>query len=70
MENKKQTFKESMTRLDEIVKALNNNELELEEAMDLFEEGLKLSKQCEKQLKAFETKMDQLMEVKEDVSNS
>lgn len=69
MASKKLTFKESMSRLDEIVKTLNNNDLELEEAMDLFEEGLKLSKQCEKQLKAFENKMDQLMEVKEDVSN-
>lgn len=46
---------------------LNNNELELEEAMSLFEEGLKLSAQCEKQLKKFETKMDQLMEVNQDV---
>ena len=70
MANKKQTFKEAMSRLDEIVKKLNNNDLELEEAMTLFEEGLKLSKQCESKLKAFEIKMDQLMEVKEDVSNS
>lgn len=57
----------TMERLDEIVALLNNNELELEEAMSLFEEGLKLSAQCEKQLKKFETKMDQLMEVNQDV---
>ena len=57
-----------MKRLDEIVTLLNNNELELEEAMSLFEEGLKLSAQCEKQLKKFENKMDQLMEVNQDVS--
>ena len=55
-----------MKRLDEIVALLNNNELELEEAMSLFEEGLKLSAQCEKQLKKFATKMDQLMEVNQD----
>lgn len=66
MANKQLKFQEAMSRLDEIVNTLNNNDLELEEAMKLFEEGLKLSKQCEKQLKAFETKMDQLLEVKDD----
>ena len=59
-------FRSAMKRLDEIVALLNNNELELEEAMSLFEEGLKLSAQCEKQLKKFEIKMDQLMEVNQD----
>lgn len=66
MAAKQLKFQEAMKRLDEIV-ALLNNELELEEAMSLFEEGLKLSAQCEKQLKKFETKMDQLMEVNQDV---
>ena len=67
MAAKQLKFQEAMSRLDEIVALLNNNELELEEAMSLFEEGLKLSTQCEKQLKKFETKMDQLMEVNQDV---
>jgi len=66
MAAKQMKFQEAMKRLDEIVALLNNNELELEEAMSLFEEGLKLSSQCEKQLKKFETKMDQLMEVNQD----
>lgn len=66
MAAKQMKFQEAMKRLDEIVVLLNNNELELEEAMSLFEEGLKLSVQCEKQLKKFETKMDQLMEVNQD----
>ena len=66
MAAKQMKFQEAMKRLDEIVALLNNNELELEEAMSLFEEGLKLSAQGEKQLKKFETKMDQLMEVNQD----
>ena len=66
MAAKQMKFQEAMKRLDEIVALLNNNELELEEAMSLFEEGLKLSAQSEKQLKKFETKMDQLMEVNQD----
>lgn len=70
MATKQLKFQEAMNRLDEIVNLLNNNELELEDAMALFEEGLKLSAQCEKQLKKFETKMDQLMEVHTDASES
>lgn len=58
MPNKKLKFQEAMTRLDEIVKKLSSNDLDLEEAMDLFTEGLKLSTQCEKQLKEFETKIE------------
>ena len=70
MAAKQLKFQEAMSRLDEIVALLNNNELELEKAMSLFEEGLKLSTQCEKQLKKFETKMDQLVEVNQNVEES
>ena len=70
MAAKQLKFQEAMSRLDEIVALLNNNELELEEAMSLFEEGLKLSTQCEKQLKKFEVKMDQLVEVNQNVDES
>lgn len=56
MAAKQLKFQEAMKRLDEIVALLNNNELELEEAMSLFEEGLKLSAQCEKQLKNLKRK--------------
>ena len=58
MPNKKLKFQEAMTRLDEIVTKLSSNDLDLEEAMDLFTEGLKLSTQCGKQLKEFETKIE------------
>ena len=60
MPAKKLTFQQSMSRLDEIVSALNSNDLELEEAMKLFEEGLQLTKKCETQLKEFEDKMNAL----------
>lgn len=63
-------FQDAMNRLDEIVALLNNSSLELEEAMKYFEEGLALSKQCEKQLKEFENKMDQLMVAKENDDES
>ena len=61
MATKKLTFQQAMSRLDEIVAGLNSNQLELEEAMKLFEEGLKLTKQCDMQLKEFENKMNELL---------
>ena len=70
MAEKKMKFQDAMNRLDEIVALLNNSSLELEEAMKYFEEGLALSKQCEKQLKEFENKMDQLMVTKENDDES
>ena len=33
-------FKQSMSRLEEIIAALEKNEIELEDAIALFEEGL------------------------------
>lgn len=51
MAAKQMKFQEAMKRLDEIVTLLNNNELELEEAMSLFEEGLKLSAAMRKTIK-------------------
>lgn len=70
MAEKKMKFQDAMNRLDEIVALLNSSSLELEEAMKYFEEGLALSKQCEKQLKEFENKMDQLMVAKENDDES
>ena len=70
MAEKKMKFQDAMNRLDEIVALLNNSSLELEETMKYFEEGLALSKQCEKQLKEFENKMDQLMVAKENDDES
>lgn len=70
MAEKKMKFQDAMNRLDKIVALLNNSSLELEEAMKYFEEGLALSKRCEKQLKEFENKMDQLMVAKENDDES
>lgn len=63
---KKESFKQSMDRLDEIIARLNQNEVELEEAITLFEEGLKLVKQCDARLKQFEQRISVLSEVKEE----
>lgn len=56
------TFKEAMQRLENIVSLLERNEIELEEAMSLFEEGLGLIKSCDVQLQTFENKVQTLLE--------
>ncbi len=61
MENKV-TFNEAMQRLDEIVLKLERNEIALEEAMQLFEEGLSLIKDCDAQLSNFENKVQTLLD--------
>ena len=58
---KKETFKQSMERLDVIIEALDRNEIELEDAIKLFEEGLQLVKNCDAQLKQFEQRMNVLL---------
>lgn len=54
-------FRQSMSRLEEIIVQLEKNDMELEEAIGLFEEGLKLVNQCDGQLKNFENKVQELL---------
>ncbi|MCI5774857.1 MAG: exodeoxyribonuclease VII small subunit [Erysipelotrichaceae bacterium] len=61
----KPTFEQAMKRLDEIVNLLEKNELSLDQTLEVFEEGLKLASDCEKQLKVFELKIQELAD-KED----
>lgn len=58
--SKPKTFEASMDRLDEIVSLLEANEQPLDETIGLFEEGLKLIKSCDDQLKVFEQKVEEL----------
>ena len=61
----KQTFQQSMDRLEEIVTKLEKNEIVLEDAIALCEEGLQLVNSCDEQLKQFETKVTTLMDIYE-----
>ena len=62
MSENKKDFSSSMNRLEEIVILLEKNEISLEEAMELFEEGLQLVKECDSQLTNFENKVAALLE--------
>ncbi len=59
-EKKSRTFEESMNRLETIVSQLEKNELPLEQTIDLFEEGLKLVKECNSQLNAFAGRIEKI----------
>ena len=60
MAAKKQTFEESITKLDEIVKKLEKGDASLDESLALFEEGTKLIKNCSSMLDNAEQKVVRL----------
>lgn len=53
----KLTFEESLKRLEEIVHTLENGDTPLEQSINLFEEGVKLSGHCNKLLETAEQKV-------------
>jgi len=58
---KEMSFEKAMDRLNEVVNLLEKNDVPLEEAVKLFEEGLELVKFCDSKLKGFELKVSELM---------
>lgn len=58
----KQTFEEMMEELESIVKKLDNEAVSLEDALDLYQKGMKLSASCDETLKNAEKKVNQLMQ--------
>jgi len=56
----KGNIEQDLIRLEEISRVLEEDNVELEKAMSLFEEGVKLSKSCLKTLKEAELKITEL----------
>ena len=56
------SFEEQLTALEGVVERLERGELTLDESVRLFEEGVKLSEACKKQLEAAEGKIQVLVE--------
>lgn len=54
------TFESSFTRLEEVVRKLEEGRLTLDEASGLFEEGMKLAKTCNELLSSAELKITRL----------
>lgn len=57
MEKNDINFEESMKQLEEIANKLEQNDLDLDKSVELFEEGMKLSKQCSEILESAEKKI-------------
>jgi exodeoxyribonuclease VII small subunit len=57
-------FEAALARLEEIVKELEKGDLPLEQSLKLFEEGVKLSRICNKQLEDAERKVEILLKDK------
>ena len=55
------TFEKGLERLEKIVRELERGELPLERSLELFEEGMKLSGNCRKQLEEAENKVELLV---------
>ena len=55
------SFEKAMEQLEQIVQALENGDLKLEEALKKFEDGMKLSQQCAQKLEESERKINLLM---------
>lgn len=55
-------FEEHLTALEKVVERLEHGELSLDESVRLFEEGVKLSNACKKELEAAEGKIQILVE--------
>jgi exodeoxyribonuclease VII small subunit len=58
---KKPDFERSLARLEEVVRRLESPQLSLDEAMKLFEEGVVLSRECQKQLEEAEGRVEILL---------
>lgn len=58
------TFEESLARLEQIVKELESGDLSLDVSLKLFEEGIKLSRICNKRLEEAERRVEILLKDK------
>ena len=55
-------FEENMEKLEKIVQELEKGELNLDESIKKFEEGMQVSKECNKMLEEAEKKITILLE--------
>lgn len=59
-------FESSLERLQQIVKRMESGELSLEDGLKQFEEGVRLTGECQAYLKTAEQKIEQLIQASAD----
>lgn len=62
MSDKKVDFERAMEELEEIVAKLEEGELNLDESVEEFEKGMKISKECSKILENAEKRITMLLQ--------
>lgn len=60
-EPKEMKFEAALEKLEQIVKKMEAGDLSLDDSLKMFEEGVKLAKQCGSRLDAAEKKIEILM---------
>jgi exodeoxyribonuclease VII small subunit len=60
------TFEEALSRLEEVVKLLEEKEIPLEESLAYFEEGVNLARFCRSKLQEIESKVEILVKSSQD----
>jgi exodeoxyribonuclease VII small subunit len=58
---KEKSFESSLKELEQIVEQLETGDLPLEHSLELFEQGVKLSRDCQKRLDEAERKVELLL---------
>ena len=56
----KQSFEDNLHRLEEIVESLEKGDVPLDQALNLYEEGIRLSRLCAERLKEAELRIKKL----------
>lgn len=59
--NMEKSFETSLAELEQIVTKLEDGDLPLEESLELFEKGIKLSRECRERLTKAERRIEILM---------
>ena len=62
MSEKTKDFESSLKKLEKIVSELEEGDLPLEKSIEAFEEGIKLTKHCQKMLSEAELKIKKLVD--------
>ncbi len=60
-EKEPQTFEGAMEQLEGVVDKLEEGDVPLEEAIQMFQQGMALSKYCHERLQKVEKQMDQIL---------
>lgn len=62
MKKEKESFEIAISQLEEVVQKLEKGELSLDDSIDVFQQGMELTKYCNKKLDEAEKKISILIE--------